>query len=146
MKADFKIGGEEIRKGTWLMTVEISDVDIWEKIKKSEISGFSMGGVGEYSEEDVDLNELDKTVAEKAEKRGILTNSQPLLDAAPLRRVLLRNFMRNAASDHFFGMPSRYLRMFCTPTTKLQIATNMKRTKGRCGSAWRISTGSLQAS
>lgn len=71
-KADFKIDDEEIRKGTWLMTVEVTDADIWDKIEKGEISGFSMGGVGEYSEEDVDLSGLEKAAAEKADKKGLL--------------------------------------------------------------------------
>ena len=67
-KADFKIGDEEVRKGTWLMTVEVTDADVWDKIEKGEISGFSMGGVGEYSEEDVDLDAVEKT----AEKKSLL--------------------------------------------------------------------------
>lgn len=70
-KADFKIGDEEIRKGTWLMTMEIADADVWEKIEKGEITGFSMGGVGEYSEEDVDLDNVEKTEW-KADKKGLL--------------------------------------------------------------------------
>lgn len=70
-KADFKIGDEEIRKGTWLMTMEIADADVWEKIEKGEITGFSMGGVGEYSEEDVDLDSVEKTEG-KADKKGLL--------------------------------------------------------------------------
>lgn len=72
-KADFKIDNEEIRKGTWLITVEVTDADIWDKIEKGEISGFSMGGVGEYSEEDVDLSEVEKTANDKADKKGLLT-------------------------------------------------------------------------
>lgn len=72
-KADFKIDDEEIRKGTWLMTVEVTDADIWDKIEKGEITGFSMGGIGEYSEEDVDLSEVEKTANDKADKKGLLT-------------------------------------------------------------------------
>ncbi len=67
-KADFKIGDEEVRKGSWLMTIEVTDADVWDKIEKGEISGFSMGGVGEYSEEDVDLDAVEKT----AEKKSLL--------------------------------------------------------------------------
>ena len=70
-KADFKICDEEIRKGTWPMTMEIADGDVWEKIEKGEITGFSMGGVGEYSEEDVDLDNVEKTEW-KADKKGLL--------------------------------------------------------------------------
>lgn len=72
-KADFEIDGEAISKGTWLMTVEVTDADIWDKIEKGEITGFSMGGIGEYSEEDVDLSEVEKNADEKADKKGLLT-------------------------------------------------------------------------
>ncbi len=78
-KADFKIDDEKIRKGTWLMTVEVTDADIWDKIEKGEISGFSMGGVGEYSEEDVDLSGLEKAAAEKADKKGLLAKLATVL-------------------------------------------------------------------
>jgi len=30
------------------MTVEISDPDIWDKVEKGELTGFSMGGKGKY--------------------------------------------------------------------------------------------------
>ncbi len=78
-KADFKIDNEEIRKGTWLMTVEVTDADIWDKIEKGKITGFSMGGVGEYSEEDVDLSEVEKNADEKADKKGLLTKLAAML-------------------------------------------------------------------
>lgn len=69
-KSDFKLGDQEIRKGTWLMTVEISDEDVWKSIEKGEITGFSMGGIGNYSEEDVKLDGVKKQ--ETAEKKGLL--------------------------------------------------------------------------
>lgn len=59
-KTDSEIGDETIRKGTWMMTVEVTDSATWEKIEKGEITGFSMGGHGIYSDEDVDLNTLEK--------------------------------------------------------------------------------------
>lgn len=70
-KADFKIGDEVIKEGTWLMTVEVSDESVWEAIQKGEITGFSMGGLGNYSEEDIDLNSVSKQ--ETSEKKGLLT-------------------------------------------------------------------------
>jgi len=76
-KADFQIGDETVKKGTWLMTVELADQQIWDAIEKGEITGFSMGGVGKYSEEDVDLENVEKTVTgsgvepEQQEKRGL---------------------------------------------------------------------------
>lgn len=60
-KADFEIGKEKIKKGTWLMTVEITDPEVWSAVEKGEITGFSMGGVGVYSEDDVDLESLGKS-------------------------------------------------------------------------------------
>ncbi|MCM1227694.1 MAG: XkdF-like putative serine protease domain-containing protein [Clostridium sp.] len=69
-KADTEIDGEKIVKGTWLVTAEISDSDIWNKITKGEITGFSMGGTGKYSEEDVDLESVTK---ENEDKQGLLS-------------------------------------------------------------------------
>lgn len=60
-KADFEIGKEKIKKGTWLMTVEITDPEVWSAVEKGEITGFSMGGVGVYSEDNVDLDSLGKS-------------------------------------------------------------------------------------
>lgn len=61
---DMTIGGEAIQKGTWIMTVEVNDTAIFEAIQKGEITGFSMGGVGKYSDEDVELSEgVEKTAA-----------------------------------------------------------------------------------
>ena len=59
-KADFDIGGEAVKKGTWLMTVEVTDASVWESIEKGDITGFSMGGMGNYSEEDVELDDVTK--------------------------------------------------------------------------------------
>lgn len=75
-KADFKIGDEPVQKGTWLMTVELADAGLWDAVEKGEITGFSMGGVGNYSEEDVQLEDVNKTATgsepEQSEKKGLL--------------------------------------------------------------------------
>ena len=69
-KADFDIDGEAVRKGTWLMTMEVTDESVWAGIEKGEITGFSMGGLGNYSEEDVQLESVSKQ--ETSEKKGLL--------------------------------------------------------------------------
>ncbi len=69
-KADCEIEGEPVKKGTWLMTVEIEDADIWQAIEKGDITGFSMGGRGFVAEEDTDPVE---------EKRGLLTKLAQML-------------------------------------------------------------------
>lgn len=74
-KCDMEINGQSITKGTWLMTVEVNDPDVFEAIEKGEITGFSMGGVGKYSSEDVALDDVAKTadpaVPADREKRGL---------------------------------------------------------------------------
>lgn len=84
-KADFDCGGENISKGTWLMTVEVTDEDVWRQIEKGEITGFSMGGVGNYSEEDDNLADVNKS----DEKVGLLAKLAGMLGvekAAPLEK------------------------------------------------------------
>ena len=66
-KADFEIEGQTIKKGTWLMTVEVTDESVWAGIEKGAITGFSMGGIGTYSEKDVNLDEVTESASgEKA--------------------------------------------------------------------------------
>ena len=76
-KADFSIGNEQVKEGTWLMTVEVTDDALWEKIAKGEITGFSMGGVCTTNEEEVDLADVEKQAEDKPEiketNKGILT-------------------------------------------------------------------------
>lgn len=67
-KCDMEIEGQEVKKGTWVMTMEITDANVWKSIQKGEITGFSMGGAGVYSEEDVDLSVVGKS----EEPRGLL--------------------------------------------------------------------------
>lgn len=67
-KCDMEIKGQEVKKGTWVMTMEITDANVWKSIQKGEITGFSMGGAGVYSEEDVDLSSVEKS----EEPRGLL--------------------------------------------------------------------------
>lgn len=43
-KGDFKLGEQDIKKGTWLMTVKVMDDALWKKVKSGQITGFSIGG------------------------------------------------------------------------------------------------------
>ena len=75
-KADFECNGETVKKGTWLMTVEVTDEDVWDAVQKGEITGFSMGGVGKYYTEDTDLDTVEKTETanktQATDRKGIL--------------------------------------------------------------------------
>lgn len=66
-RCEEEIGGQKIAKGTWVMTMDIEDPEIFEKIEKGELTGFSMGGTGMYSEENVELPDVVKQ-----EKKGII--------------------------------------------------------------------------
>lgn len=73
-KADFTVGDEEVKKGTWLMTVKVKNDDVWQGIEKGEITGLSMGGVGNYSEEDVELEKANKEAGTETggSRKGLL--------------------------------------------------------------------------
>ncbi|MEC0714507.1 XkdF-like putative serine protease domain-containing protein, partial [Bacillus haynesii] len=47
--ADFEVNGETIKKGSWVLVTKASD-EIWEQIKKGEITGYSMAGTAETIE------------------------------------------------------------------------------------------------
>lgn len=64
-KCDMEIEGQPIKKGTWLMTMEVTNGDVWESIEKKDITGFSMGGQGKYSSVDVDITDPDNPVEKK---------------------------------------------------------------------------------
>ena len=55
-KADFEIDGEKVTKGTWLMTAEISDKSLWDKIQKGDFF-FSVSEQGNVVVE-YDINSL----------------------------------------------------------------------------------------
>ncbi|MDM5430818.1 XkdF-like putative serine protease domain-containing protein [Bacillus mycoides] len=49
--ADFEINGVTIQKGSWVITTKASD-EVWEKIEKGEITGYSMAGTAEVEEQE----------------------------------------------------------------------------------------------
>lgn len=47
--ANFEIGGQEIKKGSWVLVTKASD-EIWKSIKNGEVTGYSMAGTAETIE------------------------------------------------------------------------------------------------
>lgn len=43
------INGKPVKKGSWLMTVKVTSKQLWERIKRGEITGFSIGGIATVS-------------------------------------------------------------------------------------------------
>lgn len=98
-KADMEIEGQNITKGTWLMTMEVTDGDTWEAIEKGRITGFSMGGVGEYSDEDVELEDVEKA----DEPKGLLKKLAKALGMDVVEKGKVKDtFERRIKSDNFF--------------------------------------------
>lgn len=46
---DFTVGGETIKKGSWVLVTKATD-EVWEAIQKGEITGYSMAGTAEAIE------------------------------------------------------------------------------------------------
>lgn len=42
---DFVLGGEIVRKGSWVMSVKVTNVDLWNAVKDGAITGFSIGAM-----------------------------------------------------------------------------------------------------
>lgn len=74
-KSDSNIGGADIKEGTWLMTVEITDDDLWQSIEKGEITGLSMGGLGVFSKEDTELSEASVKKSKGRVTKGEVADS-----------------------------------------------------------------------
>ena len=42
--ADFLLGHQQVKKGTWILTTRVLDDEIWSKIRCGSITGYSMAG------------------------------------------------------------------------------------------------------
>lgn len=102
-KCDMELDGQTIKKGTWLMTVEIQDEDIFQAIEKGEITGFSMGGTGVYSEVDVDIAEPADAV-EKGKGKGILKQLAGLFGFDVVEKGKVKeSYKRSSIRDNFWN-------------------------------------------
>lgn len=100
-KSDMEIEGTPVTKGTWIMTMEVSDGEIWKSIQKGAITGFSMGGIGNYSEEDVDLDNIAKAKSE--EPKGLLKKLAKALGMDVIEKgVVKEKYNQRIKSDNFW--------------------------------------------
>ena len=79
--ADFEINGETIKKGSWVLVTKASD-EVWEQIKKGDITGYSMAGTAETIEK-----QKEKPFSPSANEEKGLFN-------------LLKNFFLGKREDH----------------------------------------------
>lgn len=104
-KCDMEIEGQPIKKGTWLMTMEVTDADVWDSIEKGEITGFSMGGKGSYSNVDVDISDPENPVEKAGGKKGILKALASMfgMDVEPVEKGAVKEkYKQRIVSDNFW--------------------------------------------
>lgn len=77
-KSEMKLEDQDIKKGSWLMSVHVTDNDTWEGIQKGEITGFSMGGVGQRVEHEDEEVEKSATGLFKILKDFFANNNSPI--------------------------------------------------------------------
>ena len=103
---DMSVGEQAIKKGTWMMTVEVDDPDIFEKVQKGEITGFSMGGVGKYSDEDDPLPDDGVAKAEEQPEKGMRGIFKKMAAALGFDVVekgeVADNYTKRSQSDNFW--------------------------------------------
>lgn len=44
--ADFMLGAQAVKKGSWVMVTKVLDAELWQGVKKGDITGYSIGGYG----------------------------------------------------------------------------------------------------
>lgn len=95
-KEDGKLGEQEVKKGTWLLSVHVPDDDTWDEIRKGELTGFSMGGVGERVEH------IEKSEAEQA--TGLLQVIKNFLGVGDIKKgEVAEKFASRAKSNNFWA-------------------------------------------
>lgn len=103
-KSDCEIDGEPIKKGTWLITVEVCDSEVWEAVQKGDITGFSMAGFGKYSEEDIALDEVIKTTGTEPspeEKTGIIKKLAYMLGIT--KGIMTDEYEKRSKASNFWN-------------------------------------------
>lgn len=80
-KTDTIVGGQEIKKGTWMATAKINDDVVWKAVKSGEITGFSMGGTGvkvnKTEEEDIKMTTEELKKAMEEVLKGVKEEKKP---------------------------------------------------------------------
>lgn len=66
--ADFEVGGELIRKGSWVLVTKASQ-EIWDQIQKGHITGYSMAGTADI----VAIEEQDQLLSQSTNERGLFS-------------------------------------------------------------------------
>nr|WP_088325943.1 XkdF-like putative serine protease domain-containing protein [Bacillus cereus] len=90
--ADFEINGVSIQKGSWVIATKASD-EVWEKIEKGLITGYSMAGTAEVEEQEEVSKSENGFVKSLAKHIGAFFNGESI--AAITKGEVRDNYARN---------------------------------------------------
>lgn len=96
--SDLEIGGKPVKKGSWVMTVEV-DNDTYDKVEKRLITGLSMGGVGNYSNVDVELEPVEKS---DGVLDNIINSFVGLISDKIKKSAVSEKYAKSAKSQNFY--------------------------------------------
>lgn len=98
--ADFEIGEETITKGTWVMVTKASD-EVWESIKKGDITGYSMAGTAQSIEKQSNSN--TKPEKDDSEEKTFIEKIKDAVGEALSKGVVRDYYERNKKSRNVFA-------------------------------------------
>ncbi|ATF11615.1 terminase [Brevibacillus brevis X23] len=100
---DMTLGDQEIKKGSWVAGVKVTDADTWEQIEKGEITGFSMWGVGKREKIEGASSDTDDETVEK----GLLHSIAKALTRI-VKGDVKDKFERNKKNNDFWNAWSAF--------------------------------------
>ncbi|MED1802245.1 XkdF-like putative serine protease domain-containing protein [Brevibacillus porteri] len=94
---DMTFGDQEIKKGSWVAGVKVTDADTWEQIEKGEITGFSMWGVGKREK----IQEASSDTGNETVEKGLLHSIAKALTRI-VKGEVKDKYERNKKSNDFW--------------------------------------------
>lgn len=115
--SDFDIGEHSIKKGSWVLVTKASD-EIWEDIKKGEITGYSMAGTAETVEkQNNDPKQSPEPHSQEAEFKGFFDMIKSFFTKGEMRDSYESDQKRRNLWAAFDGLDDVFFdSMFDNPT------------------------------
>ncbi|GED55456.1 XkdF-like putative serine protease domain-containing protein [Brevibacillus ruminantium] len=99
---NMELGDQEIKKGSWVAGVKVTDSDTWQQIEKGEITGFSMWGIGKREKVEEAPSGTEEETVEKGLLHAIkkaLQEMLPGMKPSPIAKAVQSFKSRIAARD-----------------------------------------------
>lgn len=96
---EFEMDGETIAKGSWVLVTKATN-EIWEQIKKGDITGYSMAGTAETIEKKVNQS----TPQDESILKGIIDSLKSIFGGETIKKGAVReNYKRNQRSRNVWA-------------------------------------------